>query len=545
MDIGELTFDQYRSRVEAFHGYAAPGLLIGGYMVEMAKRGLPQGVLYDAVSETKSCLPDAVQLLTPCTVGNGWLRVLNLGRYALSLYDKHSGEGVRVWLDPAKIEAWPAIRDWFFILVEKKEQDPQALIEAIRSAGEGMLSRGPVLMRPQELVKKHKGQGSIGLCPVCTEAFPLRDGSICRACQGESPYADVPEEKGADRLVPGLRAVPVQEALDQALLHDMTEVLPGKSKKSAFLKNQVLRDSDVDHLRHIGKAHVFIKDEQFKVGDWAHEDEASEAFARAMAGEGVEYSLPPREGKILLTAARDGLFMVDADRLEAFNLVPGVMCASRHGFAKVEQGMRLAGVRPIPLFLARTNLRKALSVLGDEPIFSVLPLHPAKVGILATGNEVYEGVIQDRFIPIITAKVERYGCRVVKSLIAPDVCQAIGQAIQDLLQAGAELIVTTAGLSVDPDDVTRKALEESGLENELYGMPVLPGAMTLLGNIRGARIMGVPACGLYFKTTGFDLLLPRVLAGVPLTRRDLARMGEGGLCLECKTCTYPKCSFGA
>jgi len=543
MNIGELSFEQYRSRVEAFHGYAAPGLLLGGYMVEMAKRGLPRGVLYDAVSETKSCLPDAVQLLTPCTVGNGWLKIMNLGRYALTLYDKHLGDGVRVWMDPDKLEAWPAIKDWFFILIEKSRQDSERLIEEIRTAGDSVLSCGPVRMRAQELVKKHKGR--VGPCPVCREAYPLRDGAVCRGCQGEAPYEDKPDTGRNGQSVPGLRSVPARDALHRALLHDMTEVLPGESKGPAYHKEQLLEEEDIGHLGRMGKVHVFVKDEAlFNAEDWAHEDEAAEAFARAMAGEGVEYRLPPREGKLVLTAARDGLFMLTTQRLEAFNLTPGVMCASRPGFSRVERGMRLAGVRAVPLYLPRTNFFQALSAIGETPICSVLPLRPAKVGILVTGNEVYQGVIEDRFIPIITAKVRGYACEVVKSLIAPDDCAAIGRAVGALREAGAELIITTAGLSVDPDDVTRRALEECGLQDELYGLPVMPGGMTLLGRMDGIRILGVPACALYFKTTGFDLLLPRVLAQVPVTRHDLARMGEGGLCLECKTCTYPKCSFG-
>ena len=99
MRIGKWDHDAFVAVVKDFHGHVAPGVIIGGYMVEMARRTLPEGILYDAVSETVQCLPDAIQLLTPCTVGNGWLKVYHFGIYALSLYDKYTGEGTRVRLN--------------------------------------------------------------------------------------------------------------------------------------------------------------------------------------------------------------------------------------------------------------------------------------------------------------------------------------------------------------------------------------------------------------------------------------------------------------
>ena len=89
-----------------------------------------------------------------------------------------------------------------------------------------------------------------------------------------------------------------------------------------------------------------------------------------------------------------------------------------------------------------------------------------------------------------------------------------------------------------------KGLTEAGLTDTLYGVPALPGTMTLIGRIGGAQIIGVPACALFFKTTVFDIILPRMLAGVPIPRLDLAKIGNGGLCMECKVCTFPKCPFG-
>ena len=263
-----------------------------------------------------------------------------------------------------------------------------------------------------------------------------------------------------------------------------------------------------------------------------------------MPGEGVEVEAEPREGKVNFRATRDGMLLVDTERLERFNLVPDVMCCTRHNYSVLTAGTRLAGSRAIPLFLSRPGFLRALAVLEDGPLFRVAPMRRAKIGILVTGTEVFKGLIQDRFAPIITQKAQQHGCDVIKTLFAPDDATLISQGVRDLLGAGADLIVTTAGLSVDPDDLTRKALLDAGLTDALYGVPALPGTMTLIGRIGEAQIIGVPACALFFKTTVFDLMLPRLLADVPVTRLDLARIGNGGLCMECKVCTFPKCPFG-
>ena len=308
----------------------------------------------------------------------------------------------------------------------------------------------------------------------------------------------------------------------------------------------------------MGRFHVAVTDSPVdesdfaayaaRSGDTVHENEAAEAFARRMAGEGVAFSLPPREGKVEFTAERAGLFSVDVERMRRFNLVPEVMVASRQDATVVKQGGPLAGTRAIPLFISRERLSQALEALEGGPLFSVQPLRKAHVGILVTGTEVFQGIIEDKFIPIITAKVAMLGCEVVRTDIVPDDRAMMGRAVTEMRAAGADLLVTTGGLSVDPDDVTRQALLDAGLTDVLHGVPVLPGTMSLIGRIPGQggdmQVLGVPACALYFKTTFLDLVLPRLLAGREITRAELARMGEGGYCLSCHTCTWPKCWFG-
>ena len=543
MNVGPYSYDEYLNTVKSFHGYAAPGLMMGGFMVDLALSHMPEGVLFDAVCETRSCLPDAVQLLTPCTVGNGWLRILNLGRYALSLYDKYQGDGIRVFVDAQKLRAWPEVETWMLKLKPKKAQDQELLIEQIREAGRAIYSVQPIQIQPQYLKSRHKGR--IGICSLCGESYPADDGAICRGCQGEAPYVN--SKAGSSQTLfegPPLHALPVEEAIGKTALHDMTMILPGQSKGAAFVRGQQLTVGDLCRLQHMGRQRVYVEEANTTESEWVHENQAALAFAQAMAGEGVRFLEPPREGKINFVADRNGLFVLDEQRLEEFNMIPGVMCASRRNYTPVSGGRNLAGTRAIPLFLPRAAFLQAMSVLHNGPLMRVLPLRKARVGILVTGSEIFQGLIEDKFIPIIGTKVEAFDCRVVKAIIVPDDRRAIHDGVQELLRCGTDLLVTTAGLSVDPDDVTRQGLMDAGATDMLYGAPVLPGAMTLLARIGTVQVMGVPACALYFKTTSFDLLFPRLLAGVEITRRDLAKLGHGSFCLECKACTFPKCPFG-
>lgn len=539
MNIGPYTFQEFKDKAAAFHGYPAPGLLIGGYMVEMAKAALPAGILFEAVVESKKCLPDAVQLLTLCSTGNGWMKIVNLGRYAVSLFDKYSGEGVRVSVDLGQLHNWPQIRGWFLKLVPKKDQDTEELFREIEAAGDSILRLETITVHQRLLGHSHMTR--IEACPVCREAYPVSDGAICRGCQGEAPYISSRPTEDCDRPRP--KSVPVAEAVGRKALHDMTRIEPGQSKGPEFLAGQTITAGDVCRLQQMGRNTVFVQDETLPDGLFVHENDAALAFARRMAGPGIKCSGEPREGKIDFHADHSGLLQIDLQALERFNLTPNVMCATRQQHALVESGRLVGGTRAIPLFLTRENFSRALSALGDGPLISVLPLRQARVGVLVTGTEVFQGLIEDRFAPIIRAKVEALGSSVVGEDIVPDDRQAIADGVRKLLALGADLIVTTAGLSVDPDDVTRKGLEDAGLTEALHGVPLLPGAMTLIGRMGEVQVLGVPACALFFKTTSLDVLLPRLLASAPITRRDLARLAEGGLCLQCNTCTYPKCTF--
>ncbi|MGE0087207.1 MAG: FmdE family protein [Desulfococcaceae bacterium] len=537
----EFTFEEYLDFIKSFHGYAAPGLIIGGKMVDTALNHIPQGILFDAICETTNCLPDAIQLLTPCTAGNNWMKLIHLGRFALSLYDKYKGSGVRVFVDTEKLKKYKEISNWFFKLLPKPEQDTAALVQEIREAGDSILSVWKIQVRPQ-FMEKH-GLGEIAVCPLCHEAYPAKHGALCRGCQGDAPYFSSEDTQTAE-ILPFLRSIPLEQAKGEKILHDMTQIIPGKSKGPAFRKGQIIGDMDLCRLQQMGRAHIYADDKILSDPEWVHEDEAAFAFAKAMAGEGVTYEENAHEGKVNLLAARDGMLLFDEQQLERFNLVPDVMCASRKNHSLIRRDHHIAGTRAIPLFLSKSGFHKAMRVLEQKSLFRIQPLRKANAGILVTGTEVFRGLIQDRFVPIIQSKLEALGSCMQKTVIVPDEREAISSGVASLLESGADLIVTTAGLSVDPDDLTRKGLADAGVTDMIYGAPILPGAMTLLTRIGKIPVIGVPACALYFKTTAFDLLLPRLLAGLTVTRADLAKMGNGAFCLGCKTCTFPRCPFG-
>ncbi|MDD2388107.1 MAG: FmdE family protein [Desulfobacterales bacterium] len=541
--IGAYSFEEFLKLAESFHGYAAPGIILGGFMVDLAMKHLPEGDFFDAICETSACLPDAIQLLTPCTYGNGWLRLVDSSRYALSMYEKQSGEGVRVSLDLSLLRAWPEFNCWFFKLKPKKEQDSKRLLNEIKEAGYGVCRLQRINIHPDML--KQKSRGQVNVCPLCGEGFRSHHAAICPACLGDG-YFSLSEQQaeGADLQPLKLKARPVELAVGGTALHDMTKIVPGKLKGALFKEGQNITIGDVCRLQTMGKQHVYLQEENQIGPDWVHEDEAAISFAETMKGSGVIACGRPHEGKMDLEAESDGLLVVESEHLNRFNQVPEVMCASLKSHTLVYKGQKIAGTRAIPLYMRKTNFIRAMDILGQTPLFQIRPLKKASVGVLLTGNEVFNGLVEDQFLPIISKKVNRFDCEVVCSETVADDRSMITEAIGRLIQAGADMIVATAGMSVDPDDVTRAGIMDAGATDLIYGAPILPGTMIMLARIGAVQVVGVPACALYFNVTSFDLLLPRLLAEIPITRQDLAQMGHGGFCMQCRQCVFPRCALG-
>ncbi len=339
-----------------------------------------------------------------------------------------------------------------------------------------------------------------------------------------------------------VKTIRVEEAVGMILAHDITEIRPGEFKGPAFRKGYRVRKDDLCHLMRLGKRHLYILDlEKHQV----HEDEAALEMAAALAGPGMTFIPEPREGKLTLTAAQDGLFKVDVERLVRFNQIPEVMCTSIHGNRPVKAGKNLAGLRAIPLVIERKTLDAAVQIAAASgPIFSVKPFRSIQARLIITGSEVYSGLIQDKFEPVVRRKLDAYGSTLTRVVILPDDQELIAAEVRAALEAKADLIITTGGMSVDPDDVTRLGIQQAGVERMYYGAAVLPGAMFLLAYCGQTPVIGLPACALHHQTSVFDLILPRLLAGEQPDDLDLARLAYGGYCQDCETCRFPDCAFG-
>jgi molybdenum cofactor synthesis domain-containing protein len=341
---------------------------------------------------------------------------------------------------------------------------------------------------------------------------------------------------------PGVRKLTASEAVGTVLAHDITEIRLGEFKGTAFKKGHIIRSEDVCHLQRLGKENLFVLS---IADDEMHEDDAAYALAYALMGKGVKIKEEPKEGKINIIAGTGGLLKIDKDALLAFNMLGDVMCATLHNNSMVKKGQTVAGTRAIPLVVKKDIVQTAVKI-GEQAgkIIQVKAIRKPKAGVVITGNEVYYGKIKDAFAPIIKSKIEAIGGEIVGTYYAPDNESLIEARLRELIDAGADLLITTGGMSVDPDDVTRFAIRKLGVEDITYGSAVLPGAMFLVAYLGALPILGIPACGMYAKTTIFDLILPRVLAGEKVGRKELAELGHGGLCMKCDKCSYPICPFG-
>jgi len=339
-----------------------------------------------------------------------------------------------------------------------------------------------------------------------------------------------------------LKKIKVEDAVGKKLAHDITEIRPGEFKGAAFRTGHTVCNEDICHLQKLGKNHLYLID---LAEDEVHENQAASILASNLAGDGITWEDDPKEGKIGLHADLDGLLVVDTAALAAFNMVDEVMCASLHSHTLVKKGELVAATRAIPLVMKRSPVERAAAIASQSGgVFSVKALRKAKAGLVITGSEVYHGLIEDKFAPKLIAKISDLGSEVSGVVFAPDDDALIVEAIRTHLDNGCDLLLVSGGMSVDPDDVTRKAIRMAGADEVHYGAAALPGAMFLVAYIDGVPLLGVPACGLYHRITVLDLVLPRILAGKKIGKKELAFIGHGGLCKDCPECSYPHCPFG-
>ena len=323
-----------------------------------------------------------------------------------------------------------------------------------------------------------------------------------------------------------MKEIRVEDAVGQVLCHDITQIIRGVTKGAKFKKGHVITAEDVPELLKLGKENIFVwESDETKL----HENEAAEILRGICQGCGLE-STPVSEGKIELKAEHDGVFHVDADKLNALNDVDEICIATLQNKIPVRKGKSVAGMRVIPLVVDKQKMENTKTLVGDMPIMKVEPYKKFKVGLVVTGSEIYRERIKDTFTPVIESKLKTFGLEINERRLSDDTKEMTHAKIMKLVELGMEMILCTGGMSVDPDDRTPAAIISTGAEVVTYGVPVLPGAMFMLAYLNEKiPIMGLPGCVMFCSRTVFDLVLPRVVTGEKLTRRDLKCMGIGGL----------------
>ena len=343
-----------------------------------------------------------------------------------------------------------------------------------------------------------------------------------------------------------MKQIRTEDAQGHVLCHDITQIIPGKKKGPVFKKGHIVTKEDIPVLLSVGKENLYVweKDESM-----LHEDEAA-AILRdiCMADSTLMTASKPSEGKITINAAVSGLLKIDSGRLNAVNALGEMMIATVSGNRPVYKGDVIAGTRIIPLVIEKEKMANAKIAAGDAPLLRILPFRRLKAGLIVTGSEVAKGLIKDSFGPVLESKLSEYDAEIIGKSILTDEPEGITAKINDYVQKGADIVLVSGGMSVDPDDRTPKAIRDTGADVVTYGAPVLPGAMFMLSYIKHGEkqvaIMGLPGCVMYARRTVFDLVLPRIIAGERLTFADIVSYAEGGLCLDCKVCHFPNCGFG-
>jgi molybdenum cofactor synthesis domain-containing protein len=338
-----------------------------------------------------------------------------------------------------------------------------------------------------------------------------------------------------------MKAVPVTDAVGMVLGHDVTRIIPGKEKGPAFRKGHIIRREEIPEFLSMGKENIFVFD---MAPGMIHEDAAAGRIARAAAGTGIRLS-DPVEGRVNLIAETDGLLKIDVPALKRINTIGQIAFSTLHSCQPVRAGQTVAGTRVVPLIIDEKEIVQAEQVCAAVlPLIQVKAFKARRVGVVTTGSEVYHGRIQDGFGPVVEKKFKALGSRVMRQILVSDDRQMTVRAIHELIAQGAEMVMVTGGMSVDPDDQTPASIRAAGGRVITYGAPIFPGAMFMLATIGDIPVAGLPGCVMYYQTSVFDLVIPRLLADEPFTRDDIAAMGHGGLCAGCASCRYPACGFG-
>nr|WP_321513877.1 molybdopterin-binding protein [uncultured Pseudodesulfovibrio sp.] len=337
-----------------------------------------------------------------------------------------------------------------------------------------------------------------------------------------------------------MKTVHVHDAVGMVLCHDMTKIVPGETKGPAFKKGHVIAESDIPALLEIGKEHIYVLN--LEKGS-IHENEAAERISKAAVGPGITLS-EVSEGRINFEAS-PGLLDVNIEALNRINSIEEVVLATMHNGQQVTQARPVAGTRVVPLVIDEKKIEQVEAICAEYPyVVGIRPFKHHNVGLVTTGSEVFHGRITDKFGPVIRKKFSKLGSTVMDQRLTSDDPSMTRDAILAFMAEGAEMVVVTGGMSVDPDDQTPTAIRATGAEVITYGSPTFPGVMFMIAMLDGLPILGLPGCVMYYRASIFDLVVPRLLAGEEITREDIVALGHGGFCAACDVCRYPICPFG-
>ena len=336
-----------------------------------------------------------------------------------------------------------------------------------------------------------------------------------------------------------MKKIRVEDAVGMALCHDITAMRDG-FKGAAFKRGHVITQEDIPALLDLGKRTVFVWEDN--AGE-IHEEDAALRMAAMAPVEGAHYTAPS-EGKVLLMADKRGMFRVDTALLQKINSIGDITISTLPDHYPVEPGARLASMRIVPLVTKEEQILRAEQLCADKKLLDLRPYQEKKLGVIITGSEIYSGRIQDKFEPVVRAKMKQYPAQILGVTICDDDLDMITSEAKKFLDQGADLLIFTGGMSVDPDDLTPTAIRTLGADIVTHGVPSQPGNMTLVAYLGETAILGVPGAAISLPTTIFDVLLPQIFAGDSITKADLIRLGDGGLCQLCKSCHFPNCTFG-
>ncbi|MCF8068494.1 MAG: molybdopterin-binding protein [Desulfobacterales bacterium] len=338
-----------------------------------------------------------------------------------------------------------------------------------------------------------------------------------------------------------MKSIPVHEAVGTILSHDVTQIIPESVKGPAFRKGHIIREEDISKLLDIGKQNIYV----FGMSPgMVHENEAAERIANAAAGKGFHFS-EVKEGRVNLVSEYPGLLKLNKEALFQLNSMDGIVFGTMHNNQQVEAGQAVAGTRIIPLVIDDREIVAVENICqSNYPLIEIKPYNAWRVGLITTGSEVYSGRIKDKFGPIVKKKFKALGSHVTRQVFVPDDVKMTVDNIHRFINEGAEMVILTGGMSVDPDDLTPTSIRAAGGKVITYGAPAFPGAMFMLAYINDVPIIGLPGCVMYYRASIFELVVPRLLAGESVTKADIVSLGYGSFCAGCKVCKYPLCGFG-